>query len=240
MPATVPIAGTWSGSQSGRDHRASRRISSGGYVHGLLDLERDPKKETERLDSRRNIFLGAIAIFGVLNLSSVFSGGRFAAKPERLFKSPTAIGVEFALQLAIYCCCCGHVRRNVAMEKRVRKRVEFRQARVSAVIARQQRQPRLSRACFPRNSAGVRVSGGSSTSSVDAQRREPAADQPCELLPDFFGHPGRQVSSTISRGTIRRSAAVPGPARPQAVAQVRAGLLPARALDRCLVARRRR
>ena len=205
-------------------------------IHTMrLLIDETEKKEQERLDGRRNIFLGAIAIFGVLNLSSVFAVVD-SGDQSGLFKSPTAIRVELVAQVAIFVA--------VAATFAVTWRWEKTRNPLAAGLSPGERGSAGAiggNRDYPahafrelRRSAGERRL---EHELVDAQRREPAADQ-FELLPDFFGRAGQAgLLDHLARDHPRQL--VPGPARAQAVTQVCAGLLPASALDRRLVARRR-
>jgi hypothetical protein len=71
-------------------------------IHTMrLLITETEKKEQDRLDLRRNFFLGLIAIFGVLNVSTLFAV-LDAGDSRGLFKSHTAITVELIVQLALF------------------------------------------------------------------------------------------------------------------------------------------
>jgi hypothetical protein len=59
------------------------------------------KKEQDRLDGRRNFFLGAIALFGVLNLSTLFAV-LDVGDSSGFFKSRTAIDTQVMAQAALF------------------------------------------------------------------------------------------------------------------------------------------
>ena len=69
------------------------------HTMGLLITENE-KKEQDRRDGRRNFFLGAIAIFGVLNVSTFFAV-LDAGDQNGFFKSHAAIQGELVAQVII-------------------------------------------------------------------------------------------------------------------------------------------
>jgi hypothetical protein len=70
-------------------------------IHTMrLLIDETEKKEQDRMDVRRNFFLGAIAVFGVLNVSTVFAV-LDAGDNSGFFKSHAAIRDELIVQVVI-------------------------------------------------------------------------------------------------------------------------------------------